>query len=69
MAFYENVDRETVSDISKVDPNILKDDLDTPKNNLDISIINTDNQNDKNKEIKVEAAGIVCAAQIGISFE
>ena len=69
MAFYENVDRETVSDISKVDPNILKDDLDTTKNNLDISIINADNQNDKNKEIKVEDAGIVCAALIGINFE
>ena len=62
MAFYENVDRETVSDISKVDPNILKDDLDTPNNDFDISINNADNQNDKNKEIKVEDAGIVCVA-------
>ena len=69
MAFYENVDRETVSDISKVDPNILKDDLDTPRNNLDISINIADNQNDRNQEIKVEDAGIACVAQIWINFE
>ena len=71
MAFYENVDRETVSDIWKVgeyvpnvDSVILKDNLDTPTNNFVISMNNADNQNNKNKEIKVEDAGIVCAAQI-----
>ena len=71
MAFYENVDRETVSDIWKVgeyvpnvDSNILKDNLDTPTNNFVISMNNADNQNNKNKEIKVEDAGILCAAQI-----
>ena len=67
MAFHENFDRETVSDISKVGPNILKDDLDTPKNNF--SIDDADTQNDENEEIKDKDAGIVCAAQIGINFE
>ena len=68
MAFYEDFDSETDSDISKVDeyvpkvdPNILKDDLYSPKHNLDISNNDADKQKDKNKEIKVEYAGIACA--------